>query len=130
MSSQDRQARYSSWQIRLYLASIVILVLGLAGAVVIYAMAPEKDRAELIYGVSNDPRYTLELQRIGGNAEVAMAGLHQWFDGLWHGKPLAYTVAVLCAAVAALCFWAGHTRIFEPLPDETDQIDQTDDRDR
>jgi hypothetical protein len=48
------------------------------------------------------------LQQIGGNAAVLMAQLHQWFDGLWHGTALAYTVAVLGIAIAGACFFIGH----------------------
>jgi hypothetical protein len=126
MSSRDNRdprEQYSPWQIRLYLASIVILVAGLIGAAIIYATAPAEDNAELVYGINNDPRYIAELQRIGGTAEVAMAELHQWFNGLWHGKPLAYTVAVLCAALAGLCFWAAHTRLFDPTQEQSDDQD-------
>jgi hypothetical protein len=121
--SQEAPQRHSPWQIRLYLASVVILVAGLIGAAVIYVTAPGEDSAELTYGVANDPRYILELQRIGGNAEVVMAELHQWFDGLWQGKPLAYTVAVLCTAAAAVCFLAARSRIFDPAHEQTDDTD-------
>jgi hypothetical protein len=125
MSSREKQdaRQYSALQIRLYLASVVILVVGLIGATIIYVTAPVEDNAELIYGITNDQRYILELQRIGGTAEVVMAELHQWFDSLWHGKPLACTVAVLCTALAAGCFWAAHTRIFEPAHEQTDDRD-------
>jgi hypothetical protein len=126
MSSRDKQGppeQYSPLQIRLYLASAVILVSGLIGAAVIYATAPAEDSAELIYGITNDPRYIAELQRIGGTAGVAMAELHQWFDSLWHGKPLAYTVAVLCTAIAALCFWAAHTQLLDPPHEPSDDQD-------
>ena len=127
MSSRDKHdppEQYSPLQIRLYLASVVILVAGLIGAAVIYATAPAEDRAEQIYGVANNQSYILELQRIGGTAEVVMAEFHQWFDSLWHGKPLAYTVAALCAAAAAACFLAAHTRIFEPVHEQTDDQDR------
>jgi len=126
MSSRDTQdppEKHSPLQIRLYLASVVILVAGLIGAAVIYAMAPAEDSAERVYGITNDQRYVAELQRIGGTAEVFMAELHQWFNGLWHGKPLAYTVAVLCTALAGGCFWAAYTRIFEPLHEQSDDQD-------
>jgi hypothetical protein len=112
MSSRDTQdppEKHSPLQIRLYLASVVILVAGLIGAAVIYAMAPAEDSAERVYGITNDQRYVAEL--------------HQWFNGLWHGKPLAYTVAVLCTALAGGCFWAAHTRIFEPLHEQSDDQD-------
>ncbi|MFP3247658.1 MAG: hypothetical protein RXR20_24380 [Paraburkholderia sp.] len=110
----DASAPHSPLQVRLYLASVVILVAGLIGAAIIYATAPAPDSAELMYGTAN-PQYQLELQRIGGTAEVVMAEFHQWFDSLWHGKPLAYTVAVLCTAAAGACFMAGHSRIFDTL---------------
>ena len=119
----DEPGRYSPLQIRLYLASVIILVVGLIGAAIIYATAPAEDSAELIYGITNDQRYILELQRIGGNAEVVVAELHRWFDGLWHGKPLAYTVAVLCTALAAVCLWVAHTGFFEPAQEQTEDRD-------
>jgi hypothetical protein len=48
------------------------------------------------------------LQHIGGNAAVFMAQLHQWFDGVWHGTALAYTVAVAGMAIAGICFFVGY----------------------
>ncbi|MEA3128957.1 MAG: hypothetical protein QOF46_752, partial [Paraburkholderia sp.] len=36
------------------------------------------------------------------------AQLHQWFDGLWHGTALAYTIAVLGALIAGACFFIGY----------------------
>lgn len=120
---QDASEPYSPLQVRLHLASVIILVAGLIGAAVIYVTAPEPDSAELIYGATSNPQYQLGLRRIGGTAEVVMAEFHQWFDSLWHGKPLAYTVAVLCAAVAGACFMAGHSRFFEPLHEPADHHD-------
>ncbi|SDG24151.1 hypothetical protein [Paraburkholderia phenazinium] len=119
---QDASEARSPLQVRLYLASVIILVAGLIGAAIIYATAPDPDSAELMYGAAN-PQYQLELQRIGGTAEVVVAQFHQWFDGLWHGKQLAYTVAVLCAALAGACFMAGHSRIFDSLHEPPDDQD-------
>lgn len=100
-------AKYSPFQKRLYLAGTVVMLAALIAAVIIYAMAPAPDSAVSMYGIA-DPRYQIELQRIGGNAAVLMAQLHQWFDGLWHGTALAYTVAVLGALLAGACFFVGH----------------------
>jgi hypothetical protein len=97
----------SPLQKRLYFAGTAILVLSLIAAVLIYVSAPPPDPAVAMYGMV-DPRYQIELQQIGGNAAVLMAQLHQWFDSLWHGSRLAYTVAVLGAALAAGCFFTGH----------------------
>ncbi|MFM0202836.1 hypothetical protein PQR53_23535 [Paraburkholderia fungorum] len=100
-------AKRSPLQRRLYLAGAVVLAAGLVAAAIIYAMAPAPDSAVSMYSIA-DPRYQIELQRIGGNAAVVMAQLHQWFDGLWHGTALAYTVAVLGALSAGACFFIGY----------------------
>jgi hypothetical protein len=113
-------ARPRSLQARLYLASVVILLAGLIGAPIIYVMAPAPDSAEQFYGMTNGPQYQQQLERIGGTGEVVLAEFHQWLDSLWHGKPLAYTVAVLCAAGAGACFLAGHFLFFETTHDQSD----------
>jgi hypothetical protein len=100
-------AQHSAWQKRFYLAGIAALVAGVILAVIIYASTPPPDNAVSMYSVA-DPRYQMELQRIGGNAAVLMAQLHQWFDGLWHGTALAYTVAVLGVVAAGICFFIGY----------------------
>ncbi|RFU44954.1 hypothetical protein [Paraburkholderia sp. DHOC27] len=105
--------KYGSLQARLYLASVVFLIAGFIGAIMIYATAPAPDTAEQVYGMTNSPQYTQQLQRIGGTGEVVLAQFHQWFDSLWHGKRLAFTVAALCAAAAAACFLAGYFVFFE-----------------
>ncbi|HEY2000448.1 hypothetical protein [Paraburkholderia sp.] len=109
-------AKYSPLQIRLYVTGVVILVAALIGACVIYLTTPAPDSAEQFYA-AKDPRYQITLQQIGGTAEVIAAGLHQWFDSLWNGKALAYTVAALGAAAAVVCFLIGHFLAFD-LPDE------------
>ena len=103
----DPAAKRVPLQKRLYLVGTAVLIAGLIAAAIIYATAAPPDSAVAQYGIA-DPRYQIELQRIGGNAEVLMAQLHQWFDGLWHGTALAYTVAVLGIAIAGACFFIGH----------------------
>jgi hypothetical protein len=95
------------WRKRLYRAGVAVLAAGLIAAAIIYASAARPDSAASPYAIA-DPRYQIELQRIGGNAAVLMAQLHQWFDSLWHGTALAYTVAVLGAALAGVCFFIGY----------------------
>jgi hypothetical protein len=111
MNGNDHDATSSTQrsplQRRLYFTGAAILVLSLIAAVLIYVSVPPPDAAIARYGIV-DPRYQIELQQIGGNAAVLMAQLHQWFDSLWHGSRLPYTVAVLGAALAAGCFFIGH----------------------
>jgi ABC-type dipeptide/oligopeptide/nickel transport system permease component len=112
-----RAAQRGSLEARFYLAALIILVAGLIGAVIIYVTAPAPDSAVQMYGIANSPQYMQQLRQIGGTAEVVLAQFHQWFDSLWHGKPLAYTVAILCAAAAVACFLAGHFVFFDAPPD-------------
>ncbi|APA87356.1 hypothetical protein BJG93_17735 [Paraburkholderia sprentiae WSM5005] len=111
MNGNDHDApsstRRSPLQKRFYFSGAAILVVSLVAAVLIDVSAPPPDSAVAMYSMA-DPRYQTELQQIGGNAAVLMAQLHQWFDSLWHGVRLAYTVAVLGAALAAGCFCLGH----------------------
>lgn len=124
MSREDKNnvsGKYSSLQIRLYVTSVIILVAGLISACVIYANARTPDSAEQFYA-ANDPRYQITLQQIGGTAEVLAAGFHQWFNGLWHGRPLACTVAFIAVVLAGALFLIGHFLAFDlpPEPDERD----------
>ncbi|MGF6374402.1 hypothetical protein OKW40_007218 [Paraburkholderia sp. RAU6.4a] len=111
MNGNDHDApssnQRSPLQRRLYFAGAAILMVSLIAAVLIDVCVPPPDSAVAMYGIV-DPRYQIELQQIGGNAAVLMAQLHQWFDSLWHGVRLAYTVAALGAALAAGCIFIGH----------------------
>ncbi|CAH2781333.1 MAG: FIG00464765: hypothetical protein [uncultured Paraburkholderia sp.] len=75
--------QHTPLQKRLYLAGVVALIGGLIAAVIIYVAAPAPDSAVSMYSIA-DPRYQIELPRIGGNA------------------------AVLGAAIAGLCFFVGY----------------------
>jgi len=94
----------------IYLASAAVLALGLCAAAAIYVMAgDDADNAvgyEVINGVAypvapeDSKAYQRQLERFGGKANVLAAELNRWFAGLWHGKPLAFTVACLSIAAA------------------------------
>jgi hypothetical protein len=53
-------------------------------------------------------------------AAVYAARFNRWLAGLWHGRPLAYTVAVLAVAIALLCFLVARM-VFVRLPSEPDK---------
>lgn len=81
-----------------------MLVLGLLAALLIYALTPpEVDAAA---GIGNSRLDDYNIERIGGKAAVYAAHFNRWLDGLWHGRTLSYTVAVLALAVALACWWA------------------------
>ena len=94
-----------------------ILVLGFVAAVVIYLTAQPPAENPLGYDPLDTKKYLHDLQLYGGTANVLAAQFRDWFDGLWHGKPLAFTVLVLTViAAGAYKFFATP---LPPVPDES-----------
>jgi hypothetical protein len=94
----------TSRQLRILAASI--LVLGLAGAIAIYIAAASSGAVSSSYDPEQSKQYLRTMELYGGKANVLAAELRAWFDALWHGTRLAYTVA--CASVfLATAFWLG-----------------------
>jgi len=95
---------------RVYLGSIAVLLVGLCSAFVIFLTAGDAAdgavRYEVIDGkayavpLSDTKAYVRDLQRFGGKAAVLAAELDRWFAGLWQGRTLALTVAILSIAVS------------------------------
>ena len=93
---------------------IVLLVIGLASSAAIYVAAdsgPEEGQEYEIVGNKIYPgmqerskMYRHNLEVFGGKAAVLADDFNRWFEGLWHGRTLAFTVAVL-SAVAAFGFF-------------------------
>ena len=81
--------------------SAAILIGGLAAAILIYVKAGAPPENPLGYDPEDSKQYLRQLELYGGKANVLGVELRQWFDGLWHGRSLALTVAVLAALVAA-----------------------------
>lgn len=91
----------------------MVLLIGLVSAAAIYFSAGEIPEAEqgyevagtFIYPAMNErsKRYQHDLQMYGGKAAVLADDINRWFDGLWRGRNLAFTVAVLSAIAAFGC---------------------------
>jgi hypothetical protein len=77
-----------------------ILLLGFAAAVVIYLTAQPPPENPLGYDPMDTKKYLHDLEVYGGKANVLSAQFREWFDSLWHGKQLGFTVAVLTVIVA------------------------------
>ena len=95
-----------------------ILALGFAAAVVIYLTAQPPPDNPLGYDPMDTKKYLHDLELYGGKANVIAAQFRDWFDSLWHGKQLAFTVIVLTVIGAgAFKFFATP---LPPAPDESD----------
>lgn len=83
--------------------SLGLLLLGLGGAAAIYALAEPPEYDPLLADLHSNRKYKRELAVYGGRANVASAEFIDWLGGLWQGRNLAGTVAVL-TVVATLGF--------------------------
>jgi hypothetical protein len=79
-----------------------ILVLGIATAVVIFLTAQPPPENPLGYDPLTTKAYLHDLEVYGGKAGVLSAQFREWFASLWHGKQLAYTVAVITVISAGV----------------------------
>ena len=109
--------KYSTIQIRLYLSAIIILVAGLIISSWVYFAAPDENDVSNIIGYeivnghsypiesTYSKRYQNEEEKIGGPFAVVASNLTQWFSGLFHGKRLAYTIAIAAICLSLACYW-------------------------
>lgn len=106
--------------VRLVYCGVAILLVGLVSAALIYLFASDDSSAARAAEIESGRLYEYNLERIGGMAAVYAARLNRWLAGLWHGRPLAYTVAVLAMALALLCFGVARM-VFVRTPAASDQ---------
>ncbi|MBJ6725812.1 hypothetical protein [Geomesophilobacter sediminis] len=86
-------------QERLHLAGLVVLVAGVAGGLLIYFTATEVPDA---VDLEESKVYLRNLELYGGKANILATDLSNWFYGLWQGKSLGVTVAVIGTFIGLL----------------------------
>ena len=100
----------STAKARVHRVSRAILAVGFVAAAVIYFVngaAPDTSAFEL----EESKKYLREMEVFGGKANLLASQLRHWFDGLWHGRTLAFTVAVISVLLALAYEFLG-----TPLP--------------
>jgi hypothetical protein len=98
-------------------AGVAALGLGFLAAGLVYRRAaerPEPGDAPIGYEVGNGysypimsgatKRYNVQMEQIGGKGNVVAAEFRAWCAGLWRGRRLAYTLAVMAIAAGLACF--------------------------
>jgi hypothetical protein len=103
-----------------YYWGVAILLVGLAAAALIYVFAEDDGDTDLAGEIASGRMYEHNLELMGGKFAVYVDRFNHWFAGLWHGRPLAYTVAVLAVTIALVCFWLARLRSV-PLPSSPEQ---------
>jgi hypothetical protein len=79
--------------------TLAILLIGLASAVVIWLVNAPTPAASG-FALEDSKKYLRDVEVVGGTANLVATDFRHWLDGLWHGRTLAFTVAVLSALLA------------------------------
>ena len=110
-------SKHTSLKRRLYSGCAFVLFVGLLSAGWIYRTAddgPDITGAYQIIVVNGVPTpiapneskaYMRDLQRYGGKMAVIFDDIGRWWDGLWHGRSLALTVAFLSVLVSLAVYF-------------------------
>lgn len=99
----EREARFERLMRRIAAA---VLAIGLSAAVAVFVLAPvdTADADAATASIQETKQYQLAMERIGGKAVVFAARFNDWFAGLWYGRRLAATLAVISIVVSGLCY--------------------------
>ena len=110
---------------RLRRIAAAILAAGWTSAVVVYfAAGPDSDNP-LGYDPMQTKTYLHDLELYGGKANVLAAQFRDWFTGLWLGRNLAYTIAVLTRLVALALRYVAAAGTFDPLEEASGEPSTT-----
>ena len=99
----------------LRLAAAITAIVGFTSAIWIYLTAAAPPGNLLGYEPEDSKQYLRDLERYGGKANVLATEITAWFNGLWHGRRLAFTVACITVLVAGAFLLASI-----PLPPDLD----------
>src|SRR5262245_42942374 len=84
----------------LRLAAATTSIVGFTSAIWIYLATGPAPESRLGYEPEDSKRYLRDLERYGGKANVVAGEITEWFNGLWHGRRLAFIVACVTVIVA------------------------------
>jgi hypothetical protein len=90
----------------LFAAGWILLVGGLASSLLAFhaaAAAGPDNSSELAAEMRNTKRYQYNLEYVGGKGNAMSVEIQEWFTGLWHGRQLGTTLAVLAVVSSAAC---------------------------
>lgn len=94
---------------RLYHIAAIILLIGLTGSVLIYLYAERSKESTLITDFEHSKRYRHDLELTGGKGIVALSNFMKWFEDLWKGETLAFTMAGLSIFSSLVVFLIAKT---------------------
>ena len=106
--------KFSSLQLSLYMIAAAVLLVGLLSAGLIYRTAAEQENRAASYQIidghayevapGDSKAYLRDMELYGGTSGILIANFNRWLGSLWHGKRLAYVLAIFSVAIAYICF--------------------------
>lgn len=98
--------RLTRAQVTFYAVGYAVLAVGCGCSFWAYRVAVRDELGDSLMAQARNTRaYQGQMEYIGGKANVLGSEISGWFTGLWHGRNLAYTLAVLTIVIALLCFY-------------------------
>jgi len=97
-------------RLRIRLVTGSLLAGGFGSAIIVYLTAGPEARNPLGYEPEDTKSYLRAMEVYGGKANLLASEFRQWFEGLWHGRTLAYTLACLTVLLAG-AFWIAATHL-------------------
>ena len=88
----------------LLLLSYAIFTIGLLSAFFIYVTASPTPQHPLGYDPFASKKYVRDLELYGGKINILAVEFRQWFERLWRGQNLSYTLAFLTIILSSI-FW-------------------------
>ncbi len=77
-----------------------ILTAGYGAALVIFCLARPPQANPLGYEFTDSKRYLRDMEMFGGKANILTAQFRDWLAGMFQGRSLALTVAILTSLLA------------------------------
>ncbi|MDD4869294.1 MAG: hypothetical protein PHR77_01945 [Kiritimatiellae bacterium] len=96
-----------SHQKRFYLAAVIILIAGLCSAAFVYLRADAEPVDMTVFEIEHSKKYSRSLLVYAGEMAVLEDEICRWFKSIWHGKPLAYTIACITVVLSCGFYLAG-----------------------
>lgn len=104
-----------------YFSSVIFLLLGLALSTFAYISAEDVTDSTLVYEVEDSRKYLHDMELFGGKMNVLAMEFTNWFNSLWHGKSLAYTIGCITILVFILLVFVDY---YSPRNIEFDDPDE------
>jgi signal transduction histidine kinase len=115
----------AAWRKKLIIAGLGVMLVGLTCAGLIYLSAGDDSENVLGYEIIGGSAYPIRpddskiykrnLELYGGGAAVLADQFGRWFAGLWRGRSLAVSVAVISIFISFVFFFAGTQRMSSVL---------------